>query len=175
MIYIFVLNGSPRSGKDTLTDFFSEYGFVYHFSYVDVVRDMLKSIHIDFSHKTDGDRQLIESICNALEKYDDVPMKHLCSNVRYTIDVENWRNLNHSNSAFIFVDIRKPDNIKRFIKEFPETITLYIEDGKDINNVTESDASVRDYEYDYCIENTGTLTEFKSAVSNFIKENLVIV
>lgn len=171
MIYIFVLNGSPRSGKDTLTDFFSEYGFVYHFSYVDAVRDMLKSIHIDFSHKTDRDRQLMESICNALEKYDDVPMKLLCSNVRYTMDVESWRNLSNFNDAFIFVDIRKPDNIKRFKKEFPEIMTLYVEDGKGTNNVTESDASVRDYEYDYYIANTGTLTEFEATVNKFIREN----
>ena len=175
MIYIFVLNGSPRSGKDTLTDFFSEYGLVHHFSYVDAVRDMLKSMHIDFSRKTDKDRQLMESICNALEKYDDVPMKRLCSSVRYAIDVENWRNLGHSNNGFIFVDIRKPDNIERFKKEFPETITLYVEDGKDVNNVTESDASVKDYKYDYCIKNTGTLPEFEQAVSEFIKENLEIV
>lgn len=175
MIYIFVLNGSPRSGKDTLTDFFSERGLVYHFSYVDVVRDILKSKHIDFSRKTDKDRKLMESICNALEEYDDIPMKRLFSDVEYTIDVENWRNLGHSNNAFIFVDIRKPDNIERFKKKFPKTITLYVDDGKDINNVTESDASVRDYEYDYYIENTGTLAEFEETVNKFIKENLEII
>ena len=164
MIYTFVLNGSPRAGKDTFCTFMEKYGVVKHFSYVDFTRNMLNKAHIDYRKKTDKDRQLLETINNALESYDDIPMKDICENVIYAIAKADFRNL------YIFVDIRKPENIKRFIEKFPDTKTVYIDDGKELSEATESDHSVKDYNYDYYIMNDGSLTDLQNAVEKFIKE-----
>lgn len=164
MIHIFILNGSPRSGKDTFCTLIEKYGVVKHFSYVDFTRTMLDKMHIDYNKKTDKDRQLLETINNALETYDDIPMKDICENVLYAISKVDFRNL------FIFVDIRKPDNIKRFLEKYPNAKTLYIDDGRELSNATESDHSVKDYDYDYYVMNDGSLTDLQNAVEKFIKE-----
>ncbi len=164
MIYTFVLNGSPRAGKDTFCTFMEKYGVVKHFSYVDFTRNMLDKAHIDYRKKTDKDRQLLETINNALETYDDIPFKDICENVIYAISKADFRNL------YIFVDIRKPENIKRFIEKFPDAKTVYIDDGKELSNATESDHSVKDYNYDYYVMNDGSLTDLQNAVEKFIKE-----
>ena len=164
MIYTFVLNGSPRAGKDTFCTFMEKYGVVKHFSYVDFTRNMLDKAHIDYRKKTDKDRQLLETINNALETYDDIPLKDICENVIYAIAKADFRNL------YIFVDIRKPENIKRFIEKFPDAKTVYIDDGRELSEATESDHSVKDYDYDYYVMNDGNLTDLQNAVEKFIKE-----
>lgn len=164
MIYTFVLNGSPRAGKDTFCTFMEKYGVVKHFSYVDFTRKMLDKMRVDYRKKTDKDRQLLETINNALETYDDIPMKDICENVLYAISKADLRNL------FIFVDIRKPENIKRFIEKFPDAKTVYIDDGRELSEATESDHSVKDYNYDYYVMNNGSLTDLQNAVEKFIKE-----
>lgn len=162
-IHIFVLNGSPRSGKDTFCTLVEKYGVVKHFSYVDFTRTMLDKMHIDYSKKTDKDRQLLETINNALEAYDDIPMKDICENVIYAIAKADFRNL------YIFVDIRKPENIKRFIEKFPDAKTVYIDDGRELSEATESDHSVKDYDYDYYVMNNGTLADLQAEVDKFVK------
>lgn len=164
MIYTFVLNGSPRAGKDTFCTFMEKYGVVKHFSYVDFTRTMLDKMRIDYSKKTDKDRQLLETINNALETYADIPMRDICDNVLNAISKADFRNL------FIFVDIRKPENIKRFIERFPDAKTVYIDDGKELSNATESDHLVKDYDYDYYIMNDGSLDDLQKKVYNFFHE-----
>lgn len=163
-IHIFVLNGSPRSGKDTFCTLMEDHGVVKHYSYVDFTRTMLDKMRVDYRKKTDRDRQLLETINNALEAYDDIPMKDICENVIYAIAKADFRNL------FIFVDIRKPENIKRFIEKFPDAKTLYIDDGKELSNATESDHSVKDYDYDYYVMNDGSLGDLKKKVDSFVHE-----
>lgn len=163
-IHIFVLNGSPRSGKDTFCTLMETHGVVKHYSYVDFTRTMLDKMHVDYRKKTDKDRQLLETINNALETYDDIPMKDICENVLYAISKADFRNL------FIFVDIRKPENIKCFLEKYPDAKTLYIDDGKELSNATESDHSVKDYDYDYYIMNDGSLDDLQKKVDNFFHE-----
>lgn len=164
MIHIFVLNGSPRSGKDTFCTLMEKYGVVKHFSYVDFTRNMLDMVHINYHNKTDKDRQLLETINNTLESYGDIPMKDICESVINAVAKSDFRNL------FIFVDIRKPENIKRFIEKFPDAKTVYIDDGRELSEATESDHSVKDYDYDYYVMNDGSLTDLQKAVEKFIKE-----
>lgn len=164
MIYTFVLNGSPRSGKDTFCTLVEKYGVVKHFSYVDFTRNMLDMVHINYHNKTDKDRQLLEAINNTLESYGDIPMKDICESVIHAIAKADFRNL------YIFVDIRKPENIKRFIEKFPDAKTVYIDDGMELSEATESDHSVKDYDYDYYVMNDGSLTDLQNAVEKFIKE-----
>lgn len=163
MIHIFVLNGSPRSGKDTFCTLMEKYGVVKHYSYVDFTRTMLDKMRVDYRKKTDKDRQLLETINNALETYDDIPMKDICESVINAIAKSDFRNL------YIFVDIRKPENIKRFIEKFPNAKTVYIDDGRELSEATESDHSVKDYDYDYYITNNGTLADLQNEVEKFIK------
>ena len=94
----------------------------------------------------------------------DIPMKDICENVIYAIAKADFRNL------YIFVDIRKPENIKRFIEKFPDTKTMYIDDGRELSEATESDHSVKDYDYDYYVMNNGSLDDLQKKVGSFVHE-----
>ena len=163
MIKIVILNGNPAAGKNTFAEIIEGfYPVIDHISYVDFTRNMLDKMRVDYSGKTAKDRQLIEAVNDALEKHSDIPFIDICS---FTDKAKKTHN-----DGILFVDIRKPENIQRFCKEFPETVTVFVEDGKPISNVTFSDSVVRNMDYDYIINNTGSVDDLKEKARQFVKE-----
>ena len=72
----------------------------------------------------------------------------------------------------MFIHTREPDEIERFVKEFG-CITLLIR-NPNINVITSNhaDAEVENYNYDYIIDNNGTLDDLDNKAKEFIKEML---
>ena len=70
-------------------------------------------------------------------------------------------------SEILIFDIREPDEIERAVKEF-NAITVFIKNDN-IMPVTSnsSDANVENYNYDYYVENNGTLDDFRDSVRTF--------
>ena len=67
------------------------------------------------------------------------------------------------------VDIREPEEIKRLV-EATDAFTVFIEN----NNVpaitsNEADANVENYEYDFRIQNNGTLDDFEDSIKLFME------
>lgn len=158
--HIFVLNGSPRAGKNTFVRLIPN---AAHYSYVDLTRRMLNTEGIDYKFKSNSARVMLETINNALEKYDDIPLKDICS---ITDDFLNG----YLGADYLFIDIRKPENIVRYLKEFKGARTVYVDDKKPISNVTESDSVVADYKYDFYIDNSGSLEDLEQEAVRFIHE-----
>lgn len=159
---IFVLNGSPRAGKNTFVDSFPCTCKVTHYSYVDLTKEMLNHAGVDYHFKSDSARILLESINNALEKYDDIPFKDICS---VTDDFLNG----YFETDYLFIDIRKPENIKRFLDKYKGARSVFIHDGKPVSHTTESDSQVANYSYDFYIDNTGTKENLREEVQKFLK------
>lgn len=156
---IFVLNGSPRAGKNTFVDKIPY--STCHYSYVDLTRRMLDNEGIDYKSKSDSTRVLLETINNTLEKYNDIPFKDICSItddfIRGQIKYE-----------YLFIDIRKPKNIKRFVDKYKGVRTVFVDDKKPVSDVTESDSLVADYKYDFYIDNSGSMENLEKEVIKFI-------
>lgn len=73
---IFILNGVHTSGKDTFVKYINEYGIdVVHYSYVDFTSDMLESKGINIKDKSNKLRKLLCDVNNALEEYNDIPLR----------------------------------------------------------------------------------------------------
>lgn len=158
---VFVLNGSPTSGKNTFVEMLPCESA--HYSYVDFTRDMLDYKGIDYKAKTGKERILLESINNALEEFDDIPFKDCCDLTKDFLG-------GSLECEYLFVDIRKPKNIKRFLNEFKGARAVYVDNKKPISFVTVSDSQVADYEYDFYIDNSGSLEDLQREADRFISE-----
>ena len=155
---IFVLNGSPRAGKNTFVDMIPN---AVHYSYVDLTRRILDTEGINYKFKSNSARVMLETINNALEEYDDIPFKDICG------ITDNFLN-ELLKADYLFIDIRKPENIKRFVGRYKGARTVYVDNKKPLSSATLSDSVVTDYEYDFYIDNSSSLENLTKEVVRFI-------
>lgn len=174
-----ITNGTGSAGKDTFCQMvkkeLEEIGFeTWRYSYVDFTRNMLQEFaDIDTSKKTDKDRKLLAAINRALEEYDDIPFKDCCSLVEdfllsYQKRFEPTTDTYVKNDAdFIFLDVRVPEIIDRFKEKYTNVYTVIIDNGK-LTDSTPEDLNVKNYVYDYTIDNTGTLCDLEQQAHDFV-------
>ena len=149
---VFITNGSAGNGKDTFAEFLSKYITVFKYSSIDLVKEMFESIGINRNSKDEKKRKLYSDTKDMLTKYDDIPFKDITSIVT---DFKN----NNIETEVLIIDIREPEEIARAVETFgAETILIDNPNVKKIKS-NHADANVEQYEYDYIIENDGTLEQ----------------
>jgi hypothetical protein len=75
-----------------------------------------------------------------------------------------------SDHSVIFMHIREPSEIKKFVSMCEHGVVTVLID-KDIKKLGNSaDDGVMDYKYDYYIDNNGTIENLKESVKTFIDE-----
>ena len=153
---IFILNGVHTSGKDTFVKYINEYGIdAVHYSYVDFTRDMLESKGINIKDKSNKLRKLLCDVNNALEEYDDIPFNNFH---------QNWLE-----GDWLFIDCREPKKIER-LKQALNAKTVFVKSNKTITADNSADKAVAEnYEYDYVVQNTGSLDDLRNNTIDFIK------
>ena len=158
---IFITNGSATNGKDTFAEMMGNYIYTYKYSSIDLVKDMLEFADVPKEPKTEEYRLLCSDLKDRLTKYDDIPFKDITSIVA---DFKN----NKIESEVLLIDIREPEEIARAVKTFgAETILVRNPDAIKIES-NHADRDVENYEYDYIIENDGTLEQLKRVAKLFI-------
>lgn len=157
---IYVTNGSGGSGKDTFAEFLSKYISVYKYSSIDLVKEMFEFIGINKDHKTEKKRKLWSDTKDMLTQYDDIPFKDITSIV---MDFKN----NEIETEVLLIDIREPEEISRAVKTFGAKAILI--DNPNVKKIesNHADANVENYEYDYTIENDGTLEQLDRVAKIF--------
>jgi hypothetical protein len=76
--------------------------------------------------------------------------------------------MNNEYDEVLIIDIREPEEIERAKNEFgAETILITNNRVAPITS-NMADANVNNYNYDYVVENNGTLDEFRETVYTFI-------
>ena len=166
---IFILNGVHTSGKDTFVKYINEYGidveqdYVVHYSYVDFTSDMLESKGINIKDKSNKLRKLLCDVNNALEEYNDIPFKD-CLNIADNFH-QNWLE-----GDWLFIDCREPKKIER-LKQALNAKTVFVKSNKTITADNSADKAVAEnYEYDYIVQNTGSLDDLRNNTIDFIKD-----
>lgn len=158
---IFITNGSATNGKDTFAKMMGDYISTYKYSSIDLVKDMLEFAGIPQEPKTEEKRLLYSDTKDRLTKYDDIPFKDITSIVA---DFKN----NKIESEVLLIDIREPEEIARAVKTFgAETILVRNPNAIKIES-NHADRDVENYEYDYIIENDGTLEQLERVAKLFI-------
>lgn len=158
---VYILNGHGTVGKGEFAKAISKYISIYKYSSIDLVKDMLEFAGIPKEPKTEEKRLLYSDTKDRLTKYDDIPFKDITSIVT---DFKN----NKIEAEVLLIDIREPEEIARAVKTFgAETILVRNPNAIKIES-NHADRDVENYEYDYIIENNGTLEQLERVAKLFV-------
>lgn len=168
-IKIIVVNGYPGSGKTTFEECCkAKLGpFCQIRSTIDKVKSLAFRAGWD-GKKTPEARKLLSDLKKIFVEFNDMPFKDIQSHIAYfKSDLERYGV--ESDKALFLVDSREPEEIDRFKHELG-AITILIKRDKHENEVesNDSDANVDNYEYDYVIENNGTIADLNAKAVEFI-------
>lgn len=157
---IIVINGTGGSGKDTFVNFCTEFAKVTNISSVDKVKEAAKILVGWNGEKDEKSRKLLVDLKQLSIEYNDFPMQYIKSEYEKFIQ---------GDSEYLFIHIREISEIEK-IKKMLSAKTLLIRNPR-VNLITSnsSDGNVYKYNYDYIIENEGTLEDLRNKAANFIK------
>ncbi len=159
---VFILNGVGTSGKGTFAEFVGKYISTHKYSIVDLPKEAAKVLGWD-GGKTEKDRKFLSDIMDLSTEYNDSPFRDVLSVVT---DFKN----NLIEDELLFIDMRDPKDIARAVETFgAETILIRNPNVEKIQG-NHADANVEDYEYDYIIENNGTLEQLDKMAKLFVRE-----
>ena len=162
--YIFITNGMARSGKDTFAEYLNDFVPTLKYSSIDKVKDIAKQCGWD-GKKNEKSRKFLSDLKVLTSKFNNMPFRAIKTTVdQFKEDKEK---------RILLIDIREPKEIEKAKKAFgAKTILIKRNDVKSITS-NMADAGVFDYDYDFVIENNGTLDDFYWTVYNFAKENIL--
>ena len=158
---IYVTNGSAENGKDSFAEFVGKYISTYKYSSIDLVKEMFEVVGVSRKEKTEKKRRLWSDGKDLLTEYDDIPFKDITSIVT---DFKN----NKIETEVLLIDIREPEEIARAVETFgAETILIRNPNVEKIES-NHADRDVENYEYDYIIENDGSIEQLESTAKDFV-------
>ena len=163
---IFITNGSGTAGKDSFVTAVGKYVPVYKYSAIDLVKDMLEVAGISRTHKTEEIRLLMSDMKDMLTEYGDIPFKDVSAAIA---DFKNGL----VDADVMFIDIREPDEIARAVKEFGAKTILVRNPNANKIDSNHADRDVENYEYDYIIENNGTLEQLEKMAKLFAQRIII--
>lgn len=150
------------SGKDTWASLLNKYIPTLKYSIVDLPKEAAKVLGWD-GGKTEKDRRFLSDIMDLSTGYNDAPFKDVLSLVT---DFKN--NKDYAEYKVLLIDIREPEEIARAVEAFgAETILIRNPSVSKIDS-NHADRDVENYEYDYIIENNGTLEQLERVAKLFV-------
>lgn len=155
---IFITNGMACSGKDTFAKILNKYVSTLKISSIDKIKNVAEYCGWN-GEKDEKSRKLLSDLKMLLTEYNDLPFKTIADSV-YHFRRGTLHNV-------LLIDIREPAEIERAKKEFGASTILIRRNS--CRNITSNpaDAGVFDYNYDYIIDNNGTLDDFEGQVIKF--------
>ena len=138
---VVVINGAGGVGKDTLCNFVAEKYRVRNISSVDPIKELARMAGWE-GEKTDRARKMLSDLKRLFTEYNDLPLRYIR---------EQYEQFLNSDEQVMFVHIREPEEIERFVKTNPEHIrTLLITNSSRETAVygNVSDDNVALYQYD---------------------------
>lgn len=167
---IFILNGTPRSGKDTFASLLNEYIPTKHISSITPVKKASETLGWS-GEKTPEYRKFLCEFKKFLNSQGDTIWDYLDK------EVDDF--CKDDKTQILLIDIREPGEIKKAVERygaktilivkhptysFDEIIEIWTRTNK-IGNT--ADLEVDNYNYDYKISNLGTLQDFEAIVREF--------
>lgn len=162
--YIFVTNGMARSGKDTFAALMNEFVPTKKYSSIDYIKEIAKLCGWN-GQKNEKSRKFLSDLKVLTSQYNDLPFKMIQKQIDGFNKDEKYN--------VLLIDIREPKEIKKLCNAYCSVKTILIRRNS-VKNITSNmaDAGVFDYDYDFIVENNGTIDELKNSVKNFVMENI---
>lgn len=163
MKQIYITNGSGTSGKDSFVEKMNKYMPCCKYSIIDLCKEAATVLGCNVNDKTEKTRKFLSDLKDLSANYNDIPFKDVISMV---IDFK----CNLVDCEVLFVDMRDPDDIKRAVELFDaKTILLRRSSAIKITG-NHADMNVENYNYDYIIENNGTIKQLENVAKIMVEE-----
>lgn len=158
---VIIINGTGGAGKDTFVNFCSQITKVLNVSTVDKVKEAAKILVGWNGEKDEVSRKLLVDLKQLSIAYNDAPTKYI---------VQKAEEFKNSDDRLMFVHIREADEIEKAKKLLNAKTLLITNPRVKLITSNDSDGKVNEYQYDYYIENDGTLEELKEKAIKFVEE-----
>lgn len=166
-----VINGAGGVGKDTLCDIAAKHFKVLNVSSITPIKEIAKICGWG-GEKDDKARKFLSDLKLCTVSYNDYPTVWLS---------EKYRLFLESDDEIMFVHIREPEEIAKFVSATGGAAkTLLVRGGERTSRAAYgniSDDGVENYSYDYYFMNDKSLEEaergFKDLISNILNHNAV--
>lgn len=163
---LLIINGAGGVGKDTLCDLGAKHFKVYNTSTIIPIKDIARQCGWDGS-KDDKSRRFLSDLKKLCVEYNDYPTMWA---------LERYREFLSSENEIMFLHIREPEEIAKFVKATDgEAKTLLIRGGDRMKRSSYGNASddcVENYSYDYYFVNDKTLKQAEIDFAEFLRRVL---
>ncbi len=165
---VIVINGRGGCGKDTICAIAGKYYPVMNISSITPIKEIAMKAGWD-GEKDAKARKLLSNLKQVLTEYNDLPHKYI---------MDELDKFMKGDEKFLFIHIREPEEIERFVKDASgkcNTISLLVKRiTSDYSNEklgNRSDDDVEKYEYDYTfINKANSVDDLKNDVKEFLKD-----
>lgn len=165
MKQILIINGSAGVGKDTFVDQLSKITTVYHTSIINPVKEIAKRIGWT-GEKTEKDRKFLCDLKLLIDTYNDSNYDKMRKIMNEFLDGK-------IDAKILCIDMRDGMQIIRAKEEFGAKAVLVTRDSVEHITSNSADAGVFDIEYDYHIENNGTIKDLFDKAKEFLSKTNV--
>ena len=159
---VYIINGYPRSGKDTFCELIGNHYRTAKFSTVDTPKRVLKSLGWD-GEKTPQVREALSTLKDMYTYLFDGPFKESQKFILKSLN---------SGIEFAFVMCREPPEIKRLQVWCCEIgiscLTLFIQRECEEELTNHADKDVEKFDYDVYLDNNGNIKEFEYKIIQLI-------
>lgn len=186
-VKVFIINGMGTAGKDEFAKAVNvammkatgfpdneKHSYLIKLSSVDYPKQVCKYCGW-YGGKTEKDRKFISDINLALEEWNNSPLQTVLDKIEFSINNTKDRE-DCEQAKYFFVDIREPyriDKFKNMCKQLNyQVFTVFIR-RPGIPQITSNVAdafTLKPYDYDYYLDNDGTLEEWYEKSAKFAKE-----
>ncbi len=158
---ILIINGSGGVGKDTFVGCLKELTTVFHTSIVNPVKDIAKQLGWDGA-KSEKDRKFLSDLKVLIDDYND-------GNYKAMSEVMKAFKSDSIKGEILCIDMREKHQIEKAKKEFGAKAVLVTRDSVPHITSNIADAGVFDVNYDYHIENNGSIEELLEKAKRFLQ------
>lgn len=159
---VIIINGTGGSGKDTFVQFCSEFTKITNISSVDKVKEAAKILVGWDGQKDEKSRKLLVDLKQLSIEYNDYPTKYI---------KEQYEKFKLDDSEYLFLHIREIEEIEKNKKLFNAKTLLVRNPRVELITSNNSDGNVYNYNYDFVIENDGTLEDLRQKARAFVAKN----
>ena len=158
---VIIINGVGGSGKDTFVKLCQNHcSKVMNYSSVEFVKKIARECGWE-GGKCEKDRKFLSDLKDLLTEYNNIPFK----------DMDKF--IHACRNKVTFLHIREPQEIEKAKKHF-NAITLLIQNPNvSLIESNHADRDVRSYNYDYYINNDGTLQDLEYKAIKFMEEEIL--
>lgn len=166
---IILINGAPCSGKSTFCDLAKQQcRGVSEYSTVDCIKDIASSIGWN-GKKTPKDRKFLSDLKDLLTEYNDFPVKDCENYIKHYTQILPQKGLDNVEPV-IFIHCREPQEIEKLKQRWnARTLVIRRTKAEDAGTSNHADAEVLNYDYDYSIDNNGSIMGLNRKVSEFME------